>query len=273
MPQEEFYAGLPLSAQLRKLADHHADHRVRHISMYEATIIERAAERLERPLSRPSALIEFETVWQRLEHIYATSIGSPSGDLWLQVESVPSRGQSLPSADDLLRRLGPFRVEVATPRNAQIGLNVLARRLTTSDADIVELWQAATRRRSPGADRSLSPDINELLNRALYQPTVAVEESPPAFTSLSSLMDASESGWVAVVDLANNPLEVIAVGGTLIVIHLARQATLGLGQGLRERLYEWARPRPVKQPDEPPTKTSRTKKPMKKAAKRKSRGQ
>lgn len=251
MPGEDFYVGLPLEAQLRKLGDHHSDPMVRHISQYEAALLDRAVARLARPLPEVDVREEFERVWDRLEHLYTTTIVSPSTELQLRVESIPARGRPLPAPEELLAGLGGLRHAIATPRTAQIGLNALARKALDKREDLEELWVSSSTRRSPPADPRLSQADNELLNRALYQPTVAIEESPPVFASLATILDDQVTGWVALLDHVDSPLEIVAVGATIIVVQVARGAGSGLGKGLKERLYDWARPEPDGEPKKP----------------------
>lgn len=47
MPGEDFYAGLTLAQQVERFIEHHADPTNRHISAYEAAMLDRARARIE----------------------------------------------------------------------------------------------------------------------------------------------------------------------------------------------------------------------------------
>lgn len=47
VPPEDFYAGLSLSEQLRRFAEHHYEQATRHISRYEYEMLLHAAELLQ----------------------------------------------------------------------------------------------------------------------------------------------------------------------------------------------------------------------------------
>jgi len=48
MPGREYYEGLNLADQLRRMAEHHFDTRTRHLARFEYELLLKAADRLER---------------------------------------------------------------------------------------------------------------------------------------------------------------------------------------------------------------------------------
>lgn len=245
MPKADFYAGLPLAEQLEKLVEHHHDRRVRHISQDEAAILNAAVARLKAGIATRHRRSEFDDVWRRLEHVYETTILSEASEFRLLVTSIPARTRNVPANPrELLPPAWVVATASASPRLAQIGLNVLLRRALDPEADILRLWSASEKRRSPPMDRSFGERENELLNRALYHPTIAIEESPPVFSSLSAILgQASDPSWQALVaETAGDPVTILGIGATLIVLKVLRGPADGLSQGLKERVYQWARP-------------------------------
>jgi hypothetical protein len=245
MPGADFYAGLPLAEKLRKLVDHHYDRRVRHISQDEASILYDAVGRLEAGVGKGERRAEFDANWRRLEHVYTTRIAALDGGRTLLVVSVPSRSAPMPPRPkDEVFGLRTIGVGDANPRNAQLALNVLLWHSRDKNADLESLWADASKRRSPPDDPHFEAEDNELLNRALYQPTVAVESSPPSFMSLSEAATSFPDGWISVAQDPKGVISIAVMGGMVLVFKLLKGPTEGLSQGLRERLYEWARPKP-----------------------------
>lgn len=250
MPQADFYAGLPLAEQLQKLVDHHHDPAVRHISLAEAMILEQAVVRLRAGVPRVARVAEVDDAWRRLEHLYETIVWSGETPFSLVAASLPTRRNRLPeSGSELLPTTWIIAEAPATARLVQLALNVTFRRAVDPKSNTAELWAEYATRRSPPVDQALGAAENELLNRALYQPTIAVEESPPRFTSLADLLGkGAGTAWVAVVaEASKDPVTVISAGGVILVLSISRTilggAAQGLSDGLKERLYEWSRPR------------------------------
>lgn len=248
MPGGDFYAGLPLAEQLEKFVDHHHDRRVRHISQDEAQILYEAVARLKAGVGVAERRQEFDENWGQLTHVYETSVTARTGELVLHVSSIPSRqGVELPSAPDELRWQVLASTE-ATPRTAQIALNTLLRWLLTADtvnrAALISEWKDEYERRSPPADARLGDLGNELLNRALYQPTVPLEESPPIFDSLASVLAQEEaSHWLAlIVDDVGDPVAIIRTTASILLFKILWGPVAGVSDGLRERSRQWAAP-------------------------------
>jgi hypothetical protein len=108
--------------------------------------------------------------------------------------------------------------------------------------------ERAGRKKKPASDATLGDFEYELLNRALYQPTIAVEHSPPTFSSVAEILSkAAVPGWVALVaERSRDPVAVLAAGGVVLALSVSKTiaggAAKGLSDGLRERLYEWTKP-------------------------------
>lgn len=249
MPRADFYAGLPLAEQLQKFVDHHHDRLVRHISQDEAALLERAVGLLESGYPRRQRRREYEELWRRLEHHYETTFRSQESDFELIASSFPQRSEQVPQTpEDLLPTEWVLAHGEPSPRTAQIALNTIFRAIQEEGVDIAALFAEAADRRSPPTDAALSDADNALVNRALYQPTIAVEQSPPVFETLAAILATGDSSWVAVArELGGNPVAVFASGGVLIVLAVIRKvasgAADGLSEGLRERFYEWSRPK------------------------------
>jgi hypothetical protein len=250
MPQADFYAGLPLAEQLQKLVDHHHDRAVRHISSDEAAILELAVTRLRAGVPRLARAAEFDDAWRRLEHLYETTVWSSEIPFSLVASSMPTRGNGVPETVSALLPASWIIAEApATARLVQLALNVTFKGAVDPASNAGDLWAEYESRRSPPADQALGSAENELLNRALYQPTIAVEGSPPSFTSLADyLAKVAGPAWVAVVaETSQDPATVVAAGSVILVLSVSKTvlggAAQGLSDGLKERLYEWSRPK------------------------------
>jgi hypothetical protein len=249
MPKGDFYAGLPLAEQLQKFVDHHHDHRVRHISKDEAELVDRAIDLLRRGYPKAIRRREYDDLWRQLEHHYETAFRSAESELELVAASFPRRSQPLPETpEDLLSPEWLLAEGEASARSAQIALNVVFRAAYERDLDIAGLFAKASKRRSPPVEAALSDADNALVNRALYQPTIAVEQSPPVFESLATIVASGDSNWVTVVqEVGGNPVVVLCGGGVIVALlviqKIASGAADGLSQGLRERLYQWSKPK------------------------------
>lgn len=243
MPKSDFYAGLPLAEQLDKLVDHHHDPQVRHISAAEADILRSAAARLKVGVRSAQRRREFDEVWRQLDHLYETTIHRSDPDQSMLVLSVPLRGRVLPE-DPAALDIQVIRRAAPTARSTQLALNLMLRRLADPALDLESEWETAIKRRSPPSGPDLDETDNALLNRALYQPTVAVEESPPTFTTLAAVV--AESGaddWLALAQEATgDPITIMKVGGVLLLLKTVAGPATALSEGLKERLYQWSRP-------------------------------
>lgn len=244
MPGGDFYAGLPLAEKLRKFVDHHHDQRVRHISQDEAVILNDAISRLEAGYGKSKRKEEFDALWERLEHIYTTRITAPNAvNRSLLVVTVPSRGRPTPPRDTAtVFGLRLLAAGDSNPRNAQLALNLLVAGDSDIDTDLADAWERNSKRRSPPVDPAVEESDNELLNRALYQPTVPIEASPPSFASFSEVAVQFPDGWIGLAADHGHPVAIAVAGGMVLIFKLLKGPTEGLSEGLRERLYEWSRP-------------------------------
>jgi heme exporter protein D len=256
MPDESFYAGLGLAEALRKFADHHYDPGVRHISLYEYQVLEQAAARIEgeAPALPPAIDEEAAADWTRLLQAYWTGIASQRTDAGFDIWSVPLRSAT-PSAVGVLgitvrqdeNRLEFQPPEVAVAANTNQLQNILLGLLGAARAPRLEFLEP------PPADlpqyeqlyrptlQELATVDYELVNRALYQPSVPIEGSPPSFKSIQDVLAAAGGGgyvWLAHVHEAG-PVAVLYLGMTIIVIRVS----LALADRLAEGIQNWHRPK------------------------------
>ena len=122
-------------------------------------------------------------------------------------------------------------------RSARLALNLVFRHAIDGRIDVVGLWIDQVHRRSPPVDATLGESENELLNRALYQPTIAVDQSPPTFTSVAEILGkAVGPARVALrAETTRDPVTVVAAGGALIALSVSRTVLSGAAQGLSDR--------------------------------------
>lgn len=98
MPGEMFYKDLTLAEQVRKFLDHHYDPKTRHISAYEAQMLDQAHARIEQTIeiAKEEAAREFRAAYEALLQLYETLISG--GTRVVAVQSFPVRHLSDPSA-------------------------------------------------------------------------------------------------------------------------------------------------------------------------------
>lgn len=251
VPKSDFYSGLPLAEQIEKLAEHHSDRSVRHISQDEAEILNRAVVALKVGIPRTVRRREYDEEWRQLDHMYETRIWSPQSEYLLIATSVPlrSREVSAQSAGEIFPADWVVAEAPANPRLVQLALNIVFSHVIDETINLESMWNEQAQRRSPPRHESLGDIENALLNRALYQHTIAVEQSPPTFTSVSKVLDKATGPTLIAVVAANtgNPAAVLRTAGLILLITFSRTvasgAAQGLSAGLYERLYEWSRPR------------------------------
>jgi len=232
MPGQEYYEGLIPSEALRKLAEHHSAPRTRHLSFYEYQLLLRAADELDRPLSRrrPSPT-EVDAAWDALEQLYWTAVSPPGGEPTIEIYTVPRRLVGyVPAVDSVLAaasQLEEITAGVPSSRHvpaALIGLEAALAALLVSGGSEAEV-RAAIRVyvASPSSiGRELDERTLELINRTLYQPAVAVEGSRPAFTSLQSLISGASGAVVAIAHLPHfGMFAVVETAGTIVIVRVA----------------------------------------------------
>src|SRR6266511_4292338 len=121
MPREDFYQGLTLVERIGKFIDFHSDKKYRHISQYEAQMLDTAVARLQQTLdvATAEAREELEAVYEQLSQLYETVVYG--GDLAMAVVSLRTRG--IPDAAGELERSGLVQLALdPTPLQVQAAI-------------------------------------------------------------------------------------------------------------------------------------------------------
>jgi len=200
VPKSDFYSGLPLAEQLEKLAEHHSDRSVRHISQDEAEILNRAVVALKAGVPQTVRRREYDEEWRQLDHMYETRIWSPQSEYLLIATSVPLRSEEVPAeVGEIFPPDWVLAEAPATPRLVQLALNVVFSHVIDDSIDLESMWNEQARRRSPprheslgGRDRvQFDPRVFEDLLHALLFRGVGLDEplavagQVPQFADLS----------------------------------------------------------------------------------------
>jgi hypothetical protein len=254
MPGESFYEGLTLADRLRKFVDYHADTKYRHISAYEARMLDTASVRLEQTLdiARQAARQELEEVRARLSQVYETLIYG-EGHI-ISVVSIPTGWSADPVSILHGNGLIPLS-EDPSPLHVQAALAAL---LTESGNDLQGRFSSlATDSRL--IERQLDPETLALLNRVMYLPSVIAENSWADVAPLLEHLDKARGKGAPVFlfggTLVGTGSLVIAfiAGGSVIALQLLQHVADGMAPGLRglgERLTAgWRRGDGTDQPN------------------------
>lgn len=236
MPSEAFYEGLTLAEQVQKFLDHHYAKKTRHISAYEAQMLDRARTRIEQTLeiATREAAAELRSVYETLLQVYETVV---SGDSHVvAVHSFPVWHLEDPSAvveaaglAELARDPSPSQVQA-----------LLATLVTSADpqglADRYEDLLAD----SEAVERELDPEALSVLNRILYLPTVVAENSwADVAPLLDHLAKAKEKGtpvlvFGGTVIATGNVVLAFLAGSSCIALQLLQSLADGMRPGIRE---------------------------------------
>lgn len=235
MPREDFYEGLSLSEQLRKLADYHHHPDYRHISSYEAGIIDRAAERLAWSSERARAEAEEDLIeaLRQLPQLYETTVYG--FEAAVQIESAGA--WALQDAPAVLQELGLERfLDDPTDMQVQALLTAFLRgsaagELPQTYADLIESGRELM-------SEQAQIDV-ELLNRVLYLPTIVAENSPPILASLLEHLQenrgkgAPVACFIGGVAVGASPIVAFVMAGGVIVLQLSSEVADAAKPGLR----------------------------------------
>lgn len=250
MPGEQFYEGLQLPEAARKMADHHAAPNTRHLSFFEYQLLHRLADELERPSSvRKARARQADDAWSLLEQAYWTAFSSPGLDSSLEVYSIPGR---LEAPTGVFARLLNAAEEVSLPQRtppsrrlpastvaleAAVGSLFISARPRASAVDIFDEFSFLASRPSL-LMQQLNREEIELVNRALYQPSIPIEQSRPTFTSLQDLISGAGGGIVALADLPDVGYAVILRAGVGVIVI---RVSLAIAERLAEMIHEFRR--------------------------------
>lgn len=252
MPQETYYEGLLLGQALRKFGDYHGDPKTRHISQYEHSLIERAADRIENPLPPADDQAERDAVWMQLLQVYWTAISASSATSSLELFAIPVRALPGYNEGDVIAWVGqnlalpldPEAAIAATPTSVHAAISAMVLSGRSPSHRVSEVL--AEFDRAPATiEQRLGADDFRLVNRAMYQPALPVEGSEVTLKDLKSLVEtgaATASGsYMFITDTADRgPVGVLMTASTIVLIRL----TLALADRLSEAIHEWRRDPP-----------------------------
>jgi hypothetical protein len=251
MPGEAFYKGLTLGEQVRKFLDHHYDPKTRHISGYEAQMLDQARARIEQTLeiAKREATQELLSVYEASLQVYETLIAGET-----RVVAVNSFA-TWHLKDPIAVLVETGLMELArdpSPSDVQAALAAL---ITSSDTGTaVEEMYASLAKDRRLVERELDPTTLAVLNRVLYMPTVVAENSWADVAPLLDHLSKAKSKGAPVVMFAgtmvasSNVTVAFLAGGSVIVLQLLQDLAQGMSPGLRglgEKLTgSWRLPEP-----------------------------
>lgn len=249
MPGEAYYAGLTLPEQVQKFLDHHYDPKTRHISAYEAHMLDQARARMEQTIevAKEEAARELGAVYEAMLQVYETLISGanrvvavhsfPIGHL-----SDPTRSLDEIGLTELIRDPSPSQVQVvlASLMSLSQGVVTLADRYKGLETD----------RRL--VERELDEETLALINRLLYEPTVVAQNSWADVASLLDHLNKAKTKGAPVVVFGGalvgtgNVVVAFVAGSSVIALQLLQHIADGMAPGLRalgEKLTaSWQRP-------------------------------
>lgn len=236
MPGEGFYSGLTLGEQVRKFLDHHYDPKTRHISAYEAQMLDQARARIEQTLAiaTQEATLEMRSVYEAMLQVYETRVMGESRAI--AVRSFPSWHLDDPS--ELLAGTGLTElVRDPTPSQVQAVLAALVSSPESGESLTVRYATFDSNRLL--TERELDVEALRVINRLLYEPTVVAENSwADVAPLLDHLAKAKTTGAPVVVFggtlVANGDIIVaILAGGSVIALQLLASISEGMTPGFR----------------------------------------
>jgi len=237
MPGEAFYNGLTLGEQVRKFLDHHYDPNTRHISRYEAQMLDQARARIEQTLeiAKREAAQELRSVYEALLNVYGTLIAGETRVVAVNSFATwhledPIRVLVETGLTELARDPSPSEVQAA-----------LAALITASDTGTaVEERYASLVNDRRLLERELDSTTVAILNRVLYMPTVVAENSWADVAPLLDHLTKAKSKGAPVVIFAGtmvasgNVIVAFLAGGSVIALQLLQDLAQGMSPGLRD---------------------------------------
>lgn len=237
MPGEAFYKGLTLGEQVRKFLDHHYDPKTRHISGYEAQMLDQARARIEQTLeiAKREAAQELRGVYEASLQVYETLIAS-------ETRVVAVNSFATWHLDDPIRVLMEAGLmELARDPSPSDVQSALAALMTASDTGTaVEERYATLVNDHRLLERELDLTTVAVVNRVLYMPTVVAENSWADVAPLLDHLSKAKSTGAPVVIFAGtmvasgNVIVAFLAGGSVIALQLLQDLAQGMSPGLRD---------------------------------------
>lgn len=236
MPGEVFYSGLTLGEQVRKFLDHHYDPRTRHISAYEAQMLDRARARIEQTLgvATQEAAREMRSVYEAMLQTYETRVMGESRAV--AVRSFPAWHLSDPA--ESLTEAGLTEL-VRDPTPGQVHAVVAALMSSPESDEPLPARYSSFEANRLLIERELDEEALMVINRLLYEPTVVAENS---WADVAPLLDhlgkANTKGAPVIVFggtlVYNGNLFVAFVaGGSVIALQLLASISEGMTPGFK----------------------------------------
>lgn len=221
MPGEDFYGGLTLGGQVRKFLDHHYDPRTRHISAYEAQMLDRARARIEQTIAvaTQEAAEDMRSVYQALLQIYETRVMGKNRAV--AVRSFPAWHLSEPSA--LLADIGLTEL-VRDPTPSQVEAALAALLSSPESDEPLPIRYSAFDANRLLVERELDEEGLRVVNRLLYEPTVVAEQSWADVAPLLDHLEKAKTKGAPVIVFGG----ALAINGNIIVAFLAGASVIAL---------------------------------------------
>lgn len=221
MPGEGFYSGLTLGEQVRKFLDHHYDPRTRHISAYEAKMLDLARARIEQTLAvaTQEAVREMQSVYEALLQLYETRVMGESRAV--AVRSFPIWHLSDPP--ELLAAAGLTEL-VRDPTASQVQAALAALMTSEDSEESLPIRYSTFNANRLLIERELDQETLSLVNRLLYEPTVVAENSWPDVAPLLDHLAKAKTKGAPVIVFGGT----LAAKGNVIVAFLAGASVIAL---------------------------------------------
>lgn len=235
MPGEAYYNGLTLPEQLQKFLDHHYDPKTRHISAYEAQMLDQARARMEQTIeiAKEEAQRELRAVFEGLMQVYETLIFGETHVV--AIHCFPAWHLSDPVA--VLVDTGLTEL-VRDPTPSQVQAIVAALMTSSENADIAERYVSLEGDRRL-IERDLDGEMLAVINRVLYEPTVVAENSWADVGPLLDHLKKAKAKGAPVVVFGGAMVGTKSVtlaffaGGSVIALQLLQSVAEGMTPGLR----------------------------------------
>ena len=210
MPKRNFYEGLSLSERLQKFADHHASQRNRHISNYEAELLAEAIARIDQTIAVAidAARADQEQAWRTVAQRYE-SIVHVDG-LSVEVLSIPA--WQISDALEFRAEFGLAEIS-REPQPTELSAAVAALLNSSNEPEFMATYQWFLAHPTTIED-ILDEDYLAIVNRLLYQRSIAIEQSPPIFEALVVAASKADAGALPGVVL----LVAVVAGWPVLVI-------------------------------------------------------
>ena len=236
MPGEAFYQGLTLVEQVQKFIDHHYDPKTRHISAYEAPMLDRAQERIEQTIeiAREQAAQDLRAVYEAFLQVYLTLVSGESRVV--AVNSLPTWQLADPIA--VLGEAGLAEL-VRDPSPSQVQAVVAALMTSPESASALAERYAALASDVRLVERLLDDEALAVVNRMLYEPSIVAENSWADVASLLDHLGKTKTKGTPVVVFGgvmmatDHVIVAFLAGGSVIALQLLQNVAEGMAPGLK----------------------------------------